>query len=105
MEGMSIFFSIAESREARSVRHLKIPKPANASGLVAEVYREVRAEYLLAAPLLLHSPVPDLLHGFWSVFRETLLSKGDSEDTMEVFVEFRGAEPSIQPLLERRGLQ
>jgi peptidyl-dipeptidase Dcp len=38
-------------------------------------------------------------------FRETLLSKGDSKDTMEVFVEFRGAEPSIQPLLERRGLQ
>jgi peptidyl-dipeptidase Dcp len=37
-------------------------------------------------------------------FRETLLSKGGSEDAMELFRAFRGTEPSIEPLLERRGL-
>lgn len=37
-------------------------------------------------------------------FRETLLSRGGSVDAMEIFVDFRGREPSIQPLLERRGL-
>ena len=38
-------------------------------------------------------------------FRYTVLSRGGSQDAMEIFVKFRGAEPSIEPLLERRGLQ
>ncbi len=37
-------------------------------------------------------------------FRETLLSKGGSIDAMQLFRNFRGAEPNIAPLLERRGL-
>lgn len=37
-------------------------------------------------------------------FRKTLLSKGGSEDAMAIFREFRGAEPSIEPLLDRLGL-
>jgi peptidyl-dipeptidase Dcp len=37
-------------------------------------------------------------------FREMLLSRGGSEDAMTLFKHFRGAEPDIQPLLERRGL-
>ena len=38
-------------------------------------------------------------------FRETLLSKGGSADAMELFRNFRGAEPSIEPLLERLGFE
>ena len=41
-------------------------------------------------------------NGNW--FRETLLSRGGSEDAMTLFVDFRGAEPSLEPLLRRRGL-
>jgi peptidyl-dipeptidase Dcp len=37
-------------------------------------------------------------------FRLSLLSKGGSEDAMRMFRDFRGAEPSIEPLLEKRGL-
>ena len=37
-------------------------------------------------------------------FRKTLLSRGGSEEAMTLFKNFRGAEPNIQPLLERRGL-
>jgi peptidyl-dipeptidase Dcp len=37
-------------------------------------------------------------------FRETLLSRGGSADAMELFRYFRGAEPSIKPLLDRHGL-
>ena len=37
-------------------------------------------------------------------FRRTLLSKGGSVDAMELFRAFRGAEPNIEPLLVRRGL-
>jgi len=37
-------------------------------------------------------------------FRETLLSKGGSVDAMTLFRNFRGAEPSLEPLLDRLGL-
>lgn len=37
-------------------------------------------------------------------FRKTLLSKGGSRDAMELFREFRGSDPSIEPLLDRLGL-
>ncbi len=37
-------------------------------------------------------------------FRRTLLSRGGAEDAMTLFSNFRGREPDIQPLLERRGL-
>ncbi len=37
-------------------------------------------------------------------FRKTLLSKGGSADAMELFRNFRGRDPVIEPLLERRGL-
>ena len=37
-------------------------------------------------------------------FRQTLLSRGGAEDAMTLFRNFRGAEPDIQPLLVRRGL-
>lgn len=37
-------------------------------------------------------------------FRQTLLSRGGSENAMTLFRNFRGAEANIQPLLDRRGL-
>ncbi|MEM7151278.1 MAG: M3 family metallopeptidase [Myxococcota bacterium] len=37
-------------------------------------------------------------------FRESILSKGDSRDPMDLYRDFMGREPSVQPLLERSGL-
>ncbi|MEO7073280.1 MAG: M3 family metallopeptidase [Rhodanobacter sp.] len=37
-------------------------------------------------------------------FRQTLLSRGGSKDALQLFRDFAGHEPQIQPLLERRGL-
>ncbi len=37
-------------------------------------------------------------------FRENVLSRGGSADAMELFVAFRGREPSIEPLLRHSGL-
>lgn len=38
-------------------------------------------------------------------FRTDILEKGGSEDAMQMYVHFRGREPSVDPLLERRGLK
>ncbi|MBB5206638.1 M3 family metallopeptidase [Chiayiivirga flava] len=38
-------------------------------------------------------------------FRKTLLSRGGSADAMQLFRDFRGRDPQIGPLLERRGLE
>jgi len=37
-------------------------------------------------------------------FRATLLSRGGSQDAMEMFRNFTGGDPTIEPLLKRRGL-
>jgi peptidyl-dipeptidase Dcp len=37
-------------------------------------------------------------------FRKELLSRGGSVDAMQLYRNFRGRDPSVQPLLERRGL-
>ena len=37
-------------------------------------------------------------------FRDTLLSQGGSKDALELFKDFSGGDPYIEPLLERRGL-
>lgn len=38
-------------------------------------------------------------------FRKNILEKGGSDDPMKLYVTFRGAEPSVEPLLEARGLK
>lgn len=38
------------------------------------------------------------------LFREQVLEKGGTEDPMVLYKRFRGAEPSIEPLLRKRGL-
>ncbi|MBI9068012.1 MAG: M3 family metallopeptidase [Salinivirgaceae bacterium] len=39
-----------------------------------------------------------------AAFRTNVLELGGTEDAMELYKKFRGAEPKIEPLLERRGL-
>ncbi|GHJ44262.1 alkyl hydroperoxide reductase AhpD [Catellatospora sp. TT07R-123] len=56
------------------VQHVRPVRPAEADGLVAQVYEQVEREFgMLAPPLSLHSPVPTMLAATWSVLRETLL--------------------------------
>ncbi len=37
-------------------------------------------------------------------FRDNILARGGTEDAMKLYKEFRGAEPQIGPMLERRGI-
>ncbi len=42
--------------------------------MVADVYAQIRDEYFLAPPFTLHAPVPEILAGMWSAFRESFLA-------------------------------
>jgi len=39
-----------------------------------------------------------------TAYRENILAPGGTEDPMTLYVRFRGAEPSVEPLLKKRGL-
>jgi peptidyl-dipeptidase Dcp len=38
-------------------------------------------------------------------FRKNILEKSGSEDAMEMYLKFRGKEPSVDGMLEKRGLK
>jgi peptidyl-dipeptidase Dcp len=39
-----------------------------------------------------------------NTFRKNILEKGGTEDPMKLYIQFRGAEPKIEPMLKRKGL-
>ena len=39
------------------------------------------------------------------LFRRNVLERGGSEDAMVLYKNFRGAEPSLEPLLKNRGMK
>jgi peptidyl-dipeptidase Dcp len=38
-------------------------------------------------------------------YRDTVLARGGTEDALKIYINFRGHEPSIEPLLKKRGLK
>lgn len=59
------------------IRHVTPVPPAAATGAVAEVYRQMAADFgVYAPPVLLHSPAPTALRACWTLLRETLLADG-----------------------------
>ncbi len=68
------FAKVLEKQGAEGVYHLRPVRPAEAEGMVADVYAQIGDEYFLAPPFTLHSPVPEILAGMWSAFRENFLA-------------------------------
>ncbi|MFB9658874.1 carboxymuconolactone decarboxylase family protein [Glycomyces mayteni] len=63
-----------------AVRHVVPVDPRHAEGVVAEVYRQVKAELGVLGPALtMFSPAPELLAPVWSLLRESLLVGGPAE--------------------------
>ena len=40
-----------------------------------------------------------------TAFRKKILERGGTADAMEMYRDFRGREPAVEPLLEKRGLK
>jgi AhpD family alkylhydroperoxidase len=66
---------IAETIGERLAQTIKYVTPvpyASATGLTAELYQQMQHDFLPVPPLTLHSPVPHILAGLWSILQETL---------------------------------
>jgi AhpD family alkylhydroperoxidase len=60
-------------RIASRVQYLKPVRFSSAAGATAELYQQIKTDFMPAPLLLLHSAAPELLAGVWSILRETLL--------------------------------
>jgi peptidyl-dipeptidase Dcp len=77
---------------------------ANASGYSAGYYAYIWSEVLDADTVEWFRENGGLTRRNGDWFRQQVLSRGGSADAMTLFRTFRGREPSIKPLLARRGL-
>jgi peptidyl-dipeptidase Dcp len=75
-----------------------------AGGYAAGYYGYVWAEVLDADAFELFKEKGLFNQEVAQSYRENILEPGGSENPMEMYVRFRGAEPSVEPLIERRGL-
>lgn len=58
----------------RCIRHIQPVRRRQAQGLVAQVYAQMVRDFLLAPPILLHAPSPELTAAAWMVLRESTLA-------------------------------
>lgn len=64
-------------RSLGEIRYVKPVMPGSADGLVASVYAQAERDFgLIAAPIAMHSPAPELAAASWMMLRETLLAVG-----------------------------
>ncbi|MFD8594398.1 carboxymuconolactone decarboxylase [Kitasatospora sp. NPDC059646] len=64
------------------VRHVSTVSFGDAAGDTARIYRELERDFgVLAPPVALHAPVPELLAASWTTLRETMLAEGRAPRT------------------------
>ncbi|MGK3202418.1 carboxymuconolactone decarboxylase family protein [Amycolatopsis sp. MEPSY49] len=64
-------------RTLRDIEHVEAVRPRRARGVVRDVYRQVERDFgMLAPPIALHSPAPDVLAAAWLLLRESLVAAG-----------------------------
>src|SRR5262249_16921374 len=66
------------------IQYVKAVPNRSAAGLTAEVYQQMQADFLPIPLLTLHSPVPEVMAGVWSILRETLLAGNVDRSRKEV---------------------
>jgi len=59
---------------AKAIRYVNPVRYDDATGLTAQVYQQMKDDFMVAPVLTLHSPEPEIMAGAWSVLRETLLA-------------------------------
>jgi AhpD family alkylhydroperoxidase len=73
------------------IRYVTPVRPKGAKALISRVYRQVERDFgVLAPPVALHSPVPEIMAASWIMLRESLLVPGHidraSKETVAIAV-------------------
>jgi AhpD family alkylhydroperoxidase len=72
-----VLVRLALRRTLRDVKYVEAVLPRHARGLVRDVYRQVERDFgMLAPPIALHSPAPEVLAAAWLMLRESLVAGG-----------------------------
>lgn len=58
----------------KNIRHVHAPDFRRVEGFVAEVFRQMAAEFQIVPPVTLHHSVPRLMAGLWAVSREAYVA-------------------------------
>ena len=69
-----MFAKTMREQMAKSIQYIQPIDYDAATGLTAAVFQQMQEDFLPAPLIALHSPVPELLAGVWSLLRETLLA-------------------------------
>ena len=69
-------------QSARAIRYVKPVPFGDATGLTSRIYRQMRADFMVAPLLTLQSSQPNVMAGAWSILRETLMA-GRVERTLK----------------------
>jgi peptidyl-dipeptidase Dcp len=76
-----------------------------AGGYAAGYYSYLWSEVLDADAFQAFKEKGDVFHPATAKsFRENILSKGNTEEAMTLYLRFRGAKPGVEPMLKKRGL-
>lgn len=59
---------------AKTIKYVKPTRYDAASGLTAQVYDQLQTDFIPAPLVALHSPLPEVMAGVWSILRETLMA-------------------------------
>jgi AhpD family alkylhydroperoxidase len=71
---VNLITEVIRERMAKTIKYVRPVQFDSATGLTAEVYQQIQANFLPVPPITLHSPIPQMLAGYWSILRETLLA-------------------------------
>jgi AhpD family alkylhydroperoxidase len=95
---MSRLLTKAMRQAQRHVRHVAPVPAGQAGGLVADVYAQLERDFgMLAPPVSLHSPAPEVLAAAWLVLRETLLAQGQASRAAKEAVATAVSEANVCP--------
>jgi AhpD family alkylhydroperoxidase len=59
---------------AKTIKYVRPIRYESAKGLTAQVYHQLQADFIPAPLVALHSSVPQVMAGVWSMLRETLMA-------------------------------
>ncbi|HMB24774.1 MAG TPA: hypothetical protein VKP08_18145 [Anaerolineales bacterium] len=69
-----MFTKMMRESLANNIRYVEPVGYDAATGLTAQVYRQLQADFMPAPLVVLHSLIPEVMAGVWSMLRETLMA-------------------------------